>query len=736
LDSYWPEKIDKEWNELGRVVDQRLRTNDDSERMFDLLKELEPLANEVRRKSLEKYHMFIGQARKLLAREGPDHDHGAHWKAIRANVRPFATSVKDKLNSEVIGCLCDPINRGVKMAEVLIQTCERTLAVLERSLEGKSELLGTEKMESAHIERPDEIVEAQLRYDSARAIPRFLWPYHQTAVKTTRQDFEQVVIGFFGKVRKQFKRLLDETKDALRHDLYVLYRDSVLEAAGKARFIQDMAAHVGEKPQQRTAPDGTKTMISSGLFKEVTSYAETMAVMGRRFNSYYNATQKERNDERNVFLERRPDFDGLVLRHVAAKWDMDQQEKRALMKRAMRQFFIRTHWLSEAAARRAQESAFDDEIPEVYKEGMEAIYSRAAKAQVERGEWNQVRKELDAFTFQLFEGFMAEESASKVLGQGGEAERISTVVDLMRRARPWARLADEHKEIERGFMQRLNAATAGDDPELADIILKRAGAEFEGVDLLSHQLGSLIAYSEVVATPIIKFASLRSYRDAYRKNIEQDPVFNRIKRHSEKNAAKFRDILPPVGEAWTRRRKVLGEMTRSIALRVLNYTPGSGFFYNKLVGFEEEPTRVGLSIDEMVERLSEPGEAKTLADISKKNREAFEQLQNKGDLQLFQLVSLLRHYLKEVYPLGESEDDTQPNMRRRVVQEWLEELFRGPVRNFVPQQPAENEKEYGQRVLREHVLNLHPEHTSTGYEDHATRAELMALKPVQTDARF
>ena len=735
LASFWSQKVDEAWGELEKTVNQRLRDDADAERMFDLLRDLDALADEVKRKGLDRYHAFIKEARTLLNREGPERGYGDHWKQIKSNVRPFREALKERLEAEILDCLCDPVNLGIPMAEKMITTAENTLKNLSDSLDKKPELIGTETLKAARLKKPHDVLDAQARYNSARSIPAFLWPYRQTAENTTRHEFESIVVGFFGRVKREFAQLLEQTKAALLNDLYVLYRDAALEAAVNTRLLQELVGYVGEAPREKTAPDGTKHTVATGLFAKVSSYRETLTALRTAFHSFFTATRKARNDERNLFFEQKLDFDGLVLAHVSAKWDLDADNRRPLMKRAMRQFFAKTQWLSQAARKRVEESQFEDDIPEVLREGMEAIYTRAANASLDSGSWAAVRKEMDDFTFLMFDGFMAGETAARALGQTGESAKKEAVVRLISRSKPWVELSTEHRDIKENYIRRMKAATAGDDAGMRELIINHSGGGYVPGEILSHQLGSLIFYSEVVAVPILAFSALAEYRDAYQRDLARDPVFNRLKRHSDKAWAKFRSILPPVGEVWAMRWQVLREISKGVALGSISYLPGSGFFYTRTTGVEDEPIRLGMSVDEIVERLSDPGESRKLAEITVKNRNELEAVQARGDSSFFQLMNLVSAYLRDIYPRGE-EADGSSNMRRKAMLEWQDELLKGPTRNFVPINPGEPENEYGRRLMKDYVQVLRPTHAAIGYQDFDAHAELRSLSSSVSNSGF
>ena len=497
---------------------------------------------------------------------------GDDIKQILDNVDRLFPELENKVEYYCIGMLCNPLECGPNYVESFLNFGKEALASVLRDLnrlvnepmEGPQvSPINIELSEDFHLfdQRLKEAEDLTLAWRTKKIALRY---YEGEKLKAFRQDAQKI----YGDLRAQVNTTQRELSDWVRKRFR---KDAARFLVG---LVERIISLLGSRAEV-TGDDGKVSIKVSGLQQQVQIFRENLQEMADGFSELHRAYIQRVTGERNLNLTPELNYAQEIqdhLRHVRNWTETDFQR--------LRQRGLENYFRSPAAAHlfvglaTAEGTAID-----TIREGTREIFNRSAKSRQPSRDWDDVRKTIDLYTFQLFENFKTDIHATEELRArfSDQEQKEITKRSLMAAPR-----VSQTQMVLPGLVDisdnRIGIGNIDNEwvSQVNNIAAPSKGDPYQATE---HRNDAIVFVNQWMAFPILSIGNIRNIDQDYRQNIGANAV-NIYRRHMIKNYFEFADILPPQNDGEVRALiNAQRSLINGILMDIIKYDNSQQGFY-------------------------------------------------------------------------------------------------------------------------------------------------------------
>ena len=649
----WSDVVRKDYENLvSRVLSQFTVSN--ARQRLELWEKIDGELKSVERQAREIRTRRLQETRDLLVKL-PD-SKGKHLRLIESNVKSFEASMEKRLEDRVLDMLCSPTEAGTQLAEAFLE--EAVASIRELAEDAKGQDAGPPADFPRLASAPGKGGSIETLYENltaARRIPRVMTLGFGALCRSAAESHYKAAIDkelrvYGGRVVDEVKAYLEEVKGRTLREISAEYDRVALSQA--SRILDRLTEFVGHRSEIRDN-DGQTSVKVEGLHAKLFYYKQRLLDVKHQMRELFEAYRKRRQSVRNLHLSTEIRYVEEIERTLARRL----ANRRSLTEnlRLLSQSFFVEHRLVEG------KDPLEEEQDDLFREGMRAIYDRAARYEHDRMGWQQVRNALEEFTFAKLEGFYQEHTAAELYRKNlvTPEEMEQALGKLVRMAAPYVASGKTTQRIDSSEQVQTMAIVGISEIEdpLVDTVKSRVRGQgmnaFQHSSGEEHRGGSVVLFVEKVAFPSFYLGNLSELKQAYISNIRQGPN-NLFHRHIDKNTFEFRDIDPPQDDSTVQRRvDALHLILEGQILGVLDYRSESGFSIQRRdASGLMQLNQLGGSIEEAVEVICESRDIEN--ELTRRCEAVVDGWVQDGSPRSFErYLAVLQHYITEVFPQPE-----------------------------------------------------------------------------------
>ena len=532
---------------------------------------------------------------------------GDDIKQIIDNVDRLIPELEGGLEDYCIGLLCEPLKCGPNYVESFLQYGEEALkGVLEELTRLANEPMEGPKVPAIDVAFSEDFHLFDQRLKEARDIP-LAWQTKKIAVRYYESKKQEA----FRECTQKVNRDLLEQVEATRQELVEWVRKRFRKDA--ARFligpVNSIISLLGSRAEV-VGEDGKVSLRVSGIQQQVQIFRDNLREMSDDFSNIHQAYRARVPGVRNLNLTPDLIYAEEIQDHLRQVKKLSGTNLRGLCQSALEKYF-RSEPAKALFANLA--TAVGEEID--LKAGTREIFNRSAnRARASRG-WDEVRKTIDDYTWDLFEDFKMDLHATEELRRRfGDRER-EEIVKRSQLAAP--RVSNTRLVLPELGVQSDNriGVIERDNNWISEVNRVALPADRKPYQATEHRKDAIVFVNQWMAFPLLSIGNIFDLERDYRANIEENAI-NRYRRHMVKNYWEFADILPPQSDAEVQ-ALIQSQRTliNGLLMGIVNYDDSRKFHRPYRTRGIEEMDRYGHNLERARLRIGSDRDVKDRLDV-------------------------------------------------------------------------------------------------------------------------
>ena len=503
---------------------------------------------------------------------------GDDIKQILDNVGRLLPDLEAKVEDHCIGLLCNPLESGPNYVQSYLKHCEDELESVRRKLNGlANELMEDPLITPIDVECSEDFQLFEQRLKEAEDLPppwrnKAIRHYEGQKAKAFRQDAQQFTKNLRNQVEKIERELSDWVQKRFHKEAAELLVD----------LVEGIISLLGSRSEV-TGDDGKVSITVSGLQAQIQRFRENLQEMSRDFSEIHQAYTQRKTGERNLNLTPDLVYPEEIKNHLqqVEKWSETDLDR--LCRRGLERYFLS----KEAESLFVNIATAEGEDIDIIKAGTREIFKRSASRDRSFSDWDDVRRTIDEYTFQLFKNFKTDIHAIGELRRHFLDQGRDEIVTRSLIAAP--RVSDTRFELPDLKVFSHNRIGVMDDAwvnRVNQIAAPKRGAPYQAT---VHRPDAIIFVNQWMAFPVLSIGNILDLDSDYRANTEANPI-NVYRRHMIKNYYEFADILPPKNDGEVRALiNAQNSLINGIVMGIIKYDDTQKGFYRSF-------TRGGLKV--------------------------------------------------------------------------------------------------------------------------------------------
>ena len=459
---------------------------------------------------------------------------GDDIKQIIDNIDRLLPKLEGGLEGHCIGLLCDPLECGPNYVVSFLQHGKEAL---ERVLEELTRL-ANEQMEGPKLSDIDVAFSEDFwLFDQWLKEARDLFLAWQTKKIAVRYYEKKKQEAFRECAQKVNRDLLDQV-EATQRELADWVRKRFRKEA--AKFLIDPMRRIISLMGSRAEVVGDDDAVSlkvSGIQQQVEIFRDNLRKMVDGFSEIHQAYIRRVTGERNLNLTPELNYAEAIPEHLQQDRNWTETDLRRLCRRALENYFRS----KEAISLFGNLATATGEDIDLIKEGTREIFKRSANRDRAPRDWDDVRKTIDDYTFELFEDFKTDLYATEELRRRFGDRETEEIVKRSQRAAP--RIFNTRLVLP-GLVDYSDNRIGGDDDWVSKVNRDASPDKGDPYQATEHRPDAIVFVNQWMAFPILSIGNIFDMERDYRANIEENAI-HVYRRHMVKNYFEFADILPP-----------------------------------------------------------------------------------------------------------------------------------------------------------------------------------------------
>ncbi len=505
---------------------------------------------------------------------------GDDIKQIIDNVDRLLPDLEAKVEDHCIGLLCDPQACGPKFVVSFLEHGKEALeGVLQELNQLANEHMEGPKVSDINVELSDDFHLFDQRLQQAQDLT-WAWQTKKKAVdyyegektKAFRKDAQLIYKDLRDQVKKTQRELSGWVRKRFRQDA--------------ARFLVDLVNKIISLMGSRArviGDDGKVHLEVSGIQQKVQIFHKNLQEMADGFSNIHQAYIRRITGERNLNLTPELNYAKEIQDYLRQVKKWTETDLRRLCQRALEDYFH-----SEKAKSLFVDlaTASGKEI-DIIRAGTRAIFNRSANRDHAPRGWDDVRKTIDEYTFQLFRDFQKDLYATAELRQRFGDQETEEIVKRSQRAAP--RISNTRPGLPGLGVSDNRIGVRGIDDWVSRVNRVASPDKGDPYQATEHGNDAIIFVNQWMAFPILSIGNIFEMYDDYRANTEANAV-NVYRRHMIKDYFEFADILPPQRDSEVRALiHAQGSLINGLIMGIIEYEDSQKGFYRLFTrrGIEE-----------------------------------------------------------------------------------------------------------------------------------------------------
>ena len=477
--------------------------------------------------------------------------------------------------------------------------------------------------------------------------------YESKKQEAFRECTQKVNRDLLEQVEETRQELVDWVRKRFRKDAARFLIDPVKRIIS---LLGSRAEVVGE--------DGKVSLRVSGIQQQVEIFRENLRGMSGEFSKIHQAYIRRVTGERNLNLTPELNYAEEIPEHLRRDREWRETDLGRLCQRALENYF-RSEEAKNIFANLATAAGGEIDL----KAGAREIFNRSAnRARASRG-WDEVRKTIDDYTWDLFEDFKMDLHATEELRRRfGDRER-EEIVKRSQLAAP--RVSNTRLVLPELGVQSDNriGVIERDNNWISEVNRVALPADRKPYQATEHRKDAIVFVNQWMAFPLLSIGNIFDLERDYRANIEENAI-NRYRRHMVKNYWEFADILPPQSDAEVQ-ALIQSQRTliNGLLMGIVNYDASREFHRPYRIRGIEEMDRYGHNLERARLRIGSNRDAKDRLDVEIRKMEDQWRGEQREE-RFMQRLALKSWLLNKVFPktpiyvLDREIEDTDNTFRR------------------------------------------------------------------------
>ena len=601
---------------------------------------------------------------------------GDDIKQILDNVDRLLPKLEDRVEDYCIGMLCNPLEYGPNYVQSYLEYGKEALAsVLQELNQLANEPMEAPSITPIDVEFSEDFHHFEQRLKEAEDLPppwrkRAMHHYEGQKAKAFREDAQQITKNLRNQVETIERELSDWVQKRFRK-----------EAAGLlVNLVEGIISLLGSRAEI-TGDDGKVSIKVSGLQEQIQIFRENLQEMSRDFSEIHLAYTQRKTGERNLNLTPDPNYAEAIQDHLQQVEEWQETDLDRLCQRGLERYFQS----KEAESLYANIATAQGEQIDTIKEGTREIFKRSASRDRSFRDWDDVRRTIDEYTFQLFKDFKTDIHAIGELRRHFPDQGRDEIVKRSLIAAP--RVSETRFDLHELNFFSHNRIGVMDDAwvnRVNQIAAPKRGAPYQAT---VHRNDAIIFVNQWMAFPILSIGNILDLERDYTANT-QNPI-NVYRRHMIKNYFEFADILPPKNDGEVRALiNAQNSLINGIVMGIIKYDDiQKGFYHSFTRGGLEDLDRYGHNLERARSRIGNRPDIKDRLDIEIRKMEDQWRRENRDECFIQRLVLkswLFSRAFQEKHPLysllqisyDNDQDQTLRQSNKSLDKDRLEEKLK------------------------------------------------------------